>query len=680
MAKKPPQPPKPPEDDFDPDLIEDIVPLDEADEAVEGATTVGHGAADEVLPEVEVEADEVLEVEPDDLFGEVAEDDGATKMMQGSKGEALPEVEIGADEIVEEVAADDLFADVETDTSEGATHLGSGDKGQPLPEVEIAADEVLAEDALLEPAAVLEEEVSPHEAETLAEMPVLDDADALADLGEEPVLEAADEGELVAAGVGGGDDIEEAKYEEEVPKPQLTGLTWTLIALNFIAILVAPYLLLLDYHKRNQYAYAVFLVNLRALGLPNEEEEKALTAARVTLPGYRISPDEIKRIVKDRGFTFADKFEGFEETFLERVRPSALDKDILKDHLGGGELVPTVEAEVRRIQNLVVADIEKAAQEAFAAEKSDADRRKRIVDMLHPLAMDTYQAEKLDKRIKAAQGADVQKLYMEAAQRRMAFDFLLPLELFRPGEVKGMFVEKIGDLDALPLDKVLERVTERIKSTIDKNYQPALHLGEEWGSLQRDTIEKRLTVAFTLLSLAHVKKPDGELLYPQLLDRMERVMGQYDMALACELFPSRVLSINERVLERIKIDREGFMAPDKAGALVRGKAFIDFYEDELQRIRFAQHDIVLAKLRLKELQDHKTRYETLLKERIEQRDDVLARIAKAREKTAKDAAELRVYQDELFRFQTELATSEDELLRIHQELREKQKAADSGGR
>ena len=38
-------------------------------------------------------------------------------------------------------------------------------------------------------------------------------------------------------------------------------------------------------------------------------------------------------------------------------------------------------------------------------------------------------------------------------------------------------------------------------------------------------------------------------------------MGQYDFALACELFPSRVLSLNEKVLAHIESDREGFEVP-----------------------------------------------------------------------------------------------------------------------
>src|SRR5262249_31783746 len=103
MAKKPPKPPTPPPDDFD----EEIVPIEEvsaddlfgevvADESDE-ATKTGHSPKGEVLPEVEVEAEEVVaDAEADDLFANVAPDDeaSATKTMHGAKNLDLPAVEV----------------------------------------------------------------------------------------------------------------------------------------------------------------------------------------------------------------------------------------------------------------------------------------------------------------------------------------------------------------------------------------------------------------------------------------------------------------------------------------------------------------------------------------------------------------------------------------------------------
>jgi hypothetical protein len=651
MAKKPPKAP-PPSDDFDPerDLGDEIAPIEEVSE--------------------------------DDFLADVVADDGdeATKLTKGdAKDHVLPEVEVEADaveadEIVAEDAeavADDLFAGVTTAEDDAAT------KSMPGAKDAAADDEEVAASALME-----DDEASPHEAATMGEMAVVEEDDPFADVGAKG--EVIDEGALVGAGVGGPGEPEEPAYEEEVPKPALHWLTWTLIGLNVVAALAAAVLLLMDYEKRQQYSYANFRLDLLMLGLPNEREEEALTAARVTLPTFRHSPEELKRTAASRPGALAvgDKFEAVEEPYFRRIPPSMLTKEILSEHFtGNGEPVATVEAEIKRVEKIVVDDIKRAAEESYAALKSDADKRTQITALLHPLAMDAKQSEALDARIKSAQGPELEKLYMEAAQRRMAFDFLLPLELFRPGDdSKGLFVEKFGDLEALPLEKVLDRVTQRIKSTIGDNYEPAIHLGEEWGNIKRDTIEKRLTIAFTLLSLAHVKKPDGKAeLYPELLERIPLVVGQYDFALACELFPSRILAINDIVLDRIKIDREGFEESSK-GAIVRGKAFIDYYEAELQRIRFLQDDIFKAKKRLTELQAQKASCEAHLKDRIQKRDETLAQIAVARVKTNKDAAELKVFQDDLFRYQTELATSEDELERIHRQIRDRLSSIKTGGK
>lgn len=687
MAKKPPQNPNPPIDDFDPDrdifsdIVPDDVPADEVaplEDDLVVSDEIVEPAASDAIP---IDDDLIVGVPDDDLV-DVVDDKGATQLVTDDIDVALPDVEVADDLVVTEVTdVDDLVVDDGPVTD----NLVVDDVDQILVEEDALVskgDDFGGDDDLVVDTDLIDvepDDLSPHEASTAAAMPALrDDADPFAGVGDdlEGTVEPG-EGELVGAGVGdggGGDD--EPYVEEEIPKPGTHWFTWTLIGLNIIAALVAPYLIVMSLSKRQAYTYAVLQHDLAMMGLPTEEEEKTITAAKGTIPIYRISPAEIKRIVADRIGAQSDKFEGVEESLVRPIPPSMLTPEILKEHFGehyvdSPEPITTVEAEVRRIEKSVVPLIKKAAQESLEKSPSEDAKRQRIIRMLHPLAMDVHQSEALEKTIKDAKGAELDKLYIDAVERRMAFDFLLPLELFRPGDSRGMFIETMGDLKKLPTSAVLDRVKERLNSTIDKNYQPAIHLGEEWSKQERDTIEKRLTVAFTLLSLAHVKKPDGELLDPKLLDRIPLVVGQYDFAVAAELFPSRLMKLNEKVLERIRIDREGFETPDKDGNLVRSKAFIDYYEDELQRIRFKQQDIAKAKLRLEDLQTQKARYETLLTERTEQRAKVLAKIAAARAKTSVDAAELRRYQDDLFRYQIELATSEEDLARVNQEIEEK---------
>src|SRR5262249_55357501 len=152
---------------------------------------------------------------------------------------------------------------------------------------------------------------------------------------------------------------------------------------------------------------------------------------------------------------------------------------------------------------------------------------------------------------------------------------------------------------------------------------------------------------YTMLSLAYLKKPNGELLDPKLIDRIPLVMGQYDAAVAANLFPARIKAMNERILENIKIDREGFASKDN----LRGSGFIDRHSDLIQQIRYTQLDIQKAERRLKDLTDDKARLEKLLDERKVQLQKVLDSISTERAISAKANREVEILQLELFEFQ-----------------------------
>ncbi len=506
-------------------------------------------------------------------------------------------------------------------------------------------------------------------------------------------LESGD-GELEPVGVVAedGEQPYQEPVEEEQAKPRVHWLTYSLIGLNVVAALVYPYLLIMDQQKRQDYIYAVRLHDVAILGLPNEDEETVPTAARATLPNHRITAPYIKQVVSDRGVTFGgDSFAEVDEPIAPRIPPSELDRDTLKLHFGEhfveeGELINTVEAELRRLDKRIRADMKKAADDGLLLLNSDGAKRDKIEKLLMPLAIfrlpqekeikeplsqETDYLKKLDAKIKAATGKELDDLYLEAAQRRMAFDFLLPIEMFRPGDTSVYFLEKFGDLEETPLEKILDRVSARVKAPLEKGYDPALHLGPEWAGKERDSIEKRISTAYLMLALAQLKKPDGEPLFPKLSDRIPLVMGQFDYTLALSQYPSRIQQMNERILEQLRLDREGFEATDKDGKQIWAQRFLGNYESELQRIRFTQLEIQKANLRLKDLQAQKNRYDKLLEERVAQRADVMARIAKARSQTAKDNAEIKILQKELFEYQTELADSEFHLEQIARQIQDK---------
>jgi hypothetical protein len=492
--------------------------------------------------------------------------------------------------------------------------------------------------------------------------------------------------ELVGAGVETLPPDAEGPIDSTMPaeplKPATHWLTYVLIGLNFIAAPAFGFFLLQDNQRKQEYKYANLQLDLAMLGLPTDEEEYGAVAARLIVPNTNVPAEQLTRDVMDkRGVKYPknpdpakgtekDPVQPVSEQFNRRFKPSELapvfqdGKEqppfILKDHFGPDEpIVKTVDEEMQRLAKSTVA----AMKEAASAMPANPDEQKKdIRKLLLPLAFNTVQVDKLNKRI--AESQDIKSLYTEAAIRRMAFDFLLPLESFRPGDMKDFTLEKIGDLDAIKLDDVLKRVDERIASTIKDKYDTNLQLGEGWLNQPRETIEKRLMASFTMLALAYVKTPNGVRLEPKLLDRIPLVVGQYDAAKAAMLFPGLVTAMNDRVLASIKYVRDGENVKTKDGKddpAFRIKSFADRYEDTLQQIRFVQQDTIKAKIRLKDLESDKARHEKLLTERKDTEQKILASIAEERARTQKFNNELRILQIELFGFQSRLATSEEEL-------------------
>ena len=87
-------------------------------------------------------------------------------------------------------------------------------------------------------------------------------------LEEDNIAEELDEVELA-------DDIPDEPHvpvevaaEEPAPKGRNTRLTLALCGLNVVAALAFTFLLVLDFHKRQEWSYAVFMNELFIEGLP----------------------------------------------------------------------------------------------------------------------------------------------------------------------------------------------------------------------------------------------------------------------------------------------------------------------------------------------------------------------------------------------------------------------------
>jgi hypothetical protein len=656
-------------------------PDDEPIEPIEPIEPEHEGEPLDIVPDDDLVADDI--VVDDDLVVEdlAAEDD----IVVDETAEDIVVEDVAADDVVVEdtVAAEDLIvADddlVEAAPEPDADDIDLGEIPEPPSDepVEIDSTELLDSDAEGQPvhAADLGEQTAD---ETMAEGEFGSSIgdDFAASLGGDEGIDVDADVEPVEAGVDTLPPDAEGPIDSTMPaeplKPATHWLTYTLIGLNFVAAATFGYFLIQDHARRQEYRYSNLLLDFAIVGLPTTEEDSGAVAARLILPNTKVPADQLTRdVMSKRGVNFGnDPVTPVDEQFARRIPSKDLDDKILKDHFGPeqyeGEAVKTVEAELQRLGKKAVNDIKEAASDTVPP--NEKEQRAQIEKLLMPLAYNTVQVEKLDKRI--AEAKDLKALYIEAAQRRMAFNFLFPLEMFRPGDQKSFTLEQIGDLDAIKTDAVLQRVDDRIASALSEHFDSKLQLGEGWDNQTRDTMEKRLMASFTMLSLAHVKKPNGEKLEPKLLDRIPLVVGQYDAAVAATLYPAQVNDLNARFLEAIKYDMAGYSVK-KDEKEMRAESFSDRYEHLLQEIRFEQQNILRSNRRMEDLKTDKIRLTKLHEDRTATRKEVLADIEAARAKTAKLNGELRVLQRELFGFQSRLATSEEELERINAEIRQR---------
>jgi hypothetical protein len=243
----------------------------------------------------------------------------------------------------------------------------------------------------------------------------------------------------------------------EGPAPLVRGpslFTMVLFVLNTLAAVGFGYLLILDYHKRAEWSYAVFRHDLALWGLPLAEEEKSLTGWDATKPPQRIDSEQLQKQFKMRKGTVGtqDKFVPVHEVVGQRIKPSQLTPEALKDLFAGvpGGQVTTLEEEVDRVEKELFAKAEAAASEALQAAKNDAGKRGLLEFFLLPMTTSGWQIDAVDKEIKEAKAADLDRLVVDAGQRRVLVDLLRLLEEHRPATpFEPTEEEKKGVADAV---------------------------------------------------------------------------------------------------------------------------------------------------------------------------------------------------------------------------------------
>jgi len=501
-----------------------------------------------------------------------------------------------------------------------------------------------------------------------------DEADDEADEAEEADEDADDAEDAEDADDEGGDDddgasdddeeAEEAEPAKPVKKAKITGLTLTLIILNVLASIGFLFLLLMNYERRQGFTHAGIEHEAVAIGVGTEEDQKGATAGTVTLPQGRLSSKELSDAVPG-GETVGAWEGGFDYLLYGDAVSDEVRKKLLSDV---GEPVLTIEEEMRRLKTSLPAKIEETAKSILDGAKGDADKRTKISFLLLPICFDVLQVDKLDKRIQAAQGAELDALLLDAGQRRLVADILNPVEIYRPGDIesKKPFIEKVADLDLMKLDDVKEALTRRLDAAAKDKYDGETFLGKQWDNQPRWTIEKRQNAAFLLVSIGYLRNPmsvapktpfEERLLIPNGDKRAQRIAGLYDFTAACANYIEALETLQDRVQTALLVDREGFsIKVDNQDRQSDG--FVDRRADAIQNIRDVQLNIRRAQERFADLTQQKDKANKLYKDRLAHVKDVQARIQKARTQTAKDAEALRKLQDELFEAQKVLADAD----------------------
>lgn len=473
--------------------------------------------------------------------------------------------------------------------------------------------------------------------------------------------------------------------EESGTAPRTSLLTLVLCVLNVAAAVGFTFLLVMNYQKRQAWSRAVLLHDLQIVGTNlRQEDAEGTSASRLTTPKPRLDPNHLKDAFSKRGGKSVNEaFKEFQDAFQYDLKAEYLTPEILKE-IFDGEPVKNLEDEVERLQKTLLDDIAGAAKDYVAGLKAKDKPQKRL-SLLFSLAHTSEQIETLFIREALAdpiRGSvslfgspwpattwpfqppppKLDDRLGDAVRRRMLVDILAPLDVHRPADLRERLLEKVADVDVVPLSDLEGLMKRRFQAALSDTYDPAIHLGDPWKDQKRDVVEKRKTIAYLLCAIAHVKKPTGDLLYPKQPERALAVVGVLEFAQAYQEFAKAHVLLKDRVLQAIGADREGQVFevkidpkdPNKIERVSHG-GFVEKHRKEIQRLKEMAEALEREKKRHKDLQAQVTGLEVIIEERKTQVAQASKDYLKARKVTAKARSELQQLQRELFAKQKELA-------------------------
>jgi hypothetical protein len=471
--------------------------------------------------------------------------------------------------------------------------------------------------------------------------------------------------------------------QEEAEQPKVQGPSWftvSLFVLNIIAALAFAYLLILDYDRRATWSYGVFRHDLSLWGLPLEEEENQEGGWHATKPPQRIDPDKLRAaFTKRRGsLGGSDKFQPVYEVVGQRIKPSQLTTEVLKDLFGkeSREWVTTLQQEIKRVQEQLLPRVVEVASETVKGAKDDEDKRKKLNEFLLPLATSTWQIDQLDQWIKnetkKAKGDDLDRILAEAAQRRLLVDLLRVLDDNRPptpGDQSEDQQKKAAERRALLDASANPSVTlKQLQDQLSERFQEARDGGP--GKRGKETYAKRQNIAYLLYAISQMRKPGNpaEFLFPKAAERVQTVAGIYEFILAADALNRALVTAQQRVLAAIASDRGGYPFQGTTKGVVPG--FVARHQESVKRIVDLVSAVNEARARLVRLKDEEARSKTQYDERQKDHDAVVEQLIKARQETALHVAELRQLEQQLFQAQVDLADAARNNEQLEREIRE----------
>lgn len=457
-----------------------------------------------------------------------------------------------------------------------------------------------------------------------------------------------------------------------------------------------------------------------------EDDQPSLS--NETRPVMRLTPQQVGDVFNKRPGALKVPVKDFapvEEPVPVRLRPRDMSDDLLEALYGPGvkesERYKTLEDAVKGLKESVPNDIANAAKEvkdAFKKKKDDEKRafvqktmfimtydpgeQKKAEDLianaagqelddlvnralvqkcLEPIALD-FSDEKDGRRIwvidrirdEAAnlKGAPLEALVEEAAQRRIYYEILTPINAFRPGDLTKTEIERFADRDKIKMDRLKEVLEKRFDAAISGQYDPKEFMGEKyWVKGQdRDSIEKRRHIGFILFTLAHVNIPVlDKKLYPKGIERAQTVSGIYEFNNASIAFVQTLLLRDRQRDARVKDDRDGiaFLTKDKTPS--RTTSFIDQQPAQIDNMQRLVELVETAQKRLDEKKTERDKLKKIYDERLAQLKAVTERLLKARQLSNDLAKELREKQVELHEALLKLSDAADTNFRLEAEIR-----------